>query len=682
MSLRAGRRAPFYDGRVKPWPTSLVTRLIAGLSAALATALVSGLLVGWPAHGVTAADRLSVTITDVGPATLSRGNALTIGGTVTNFDDQKWTSLQAYVAVPTTPFASRDAMATATAGEAVYTGQRLVDVGLIDDIGDLAAGRSATFQIRVPWRKLGFTGAAGVYPVGVQILATAPDGSRSGNAVGRATTFVPLMARRATTAPATLVWPLLLPSQRRANGDYRTDFVASLDRGGQLRNLLALAESAPRNGSTLLLDPALLDAAGDIAAGRHTSASGRERRAAATFVASLRSFAASGSTWLLGYGQPDELALASTGEGARLRTAVDDATDATATAYGLRGRHVAWLSPGGASRQALQQLDHRPTIVSAHDANGWQATLGTVVTDAATSGPLVVIDDLTAGVPGRDSVATLRQSLLASAALASLSRHGGRHSAADAVLLVPPGFDPGPRPGSLAHAFDPQFVVARTLDSRLSDGRPRLSATFAPTVSPVGRAVLEAADRFMTRSAEALELTDQNPRLARTLADEAAMLTSTYWRGRSQAGVAAAQARADELAAKLDHLTIEAAPSFTLSGSQGRVPLTIANATNFAVRVGVKLDSSNPALALPDIQPVVIKAHERRTLTVTIDVGRQKASTVTSTLVTASGRHVGVPVEFNLRSSNVDAIVWLAMGAAALLTLLAFLRRMLARRRG
>ena len=655
---------------MKPESSSRVTRLLMPVLLLL-VALPA------PASAATGDEPFAVTITQVSPTTLKKGATLTVAGTVRNSDTSRWRSLQAYLTVPHAPFTSRDAMHTAVSGRTGYTGERIVDVPAIDDLGDLAPGKSVTFQVQVPWKTLGFTGVSGVYPVGIQILATAPDGSRANRAVGRATTFIPLVPDKLTTVPTTLVWPFLLPSQRTTDGDYRSSVVESLQEGGQLRNLLDFAEAVPRNGSTLLLDPALLVAADDIRNRRHTTATREEQRGAAAFLTALRALADSGSTWLLGFGNPDEFALSGAKNGDRLRPAIDAAASAAATAFELTATRASWFTSGGVDAAALGDLNRRPALVSAKDATAWHDALGSVVTDAATHGPLVIVDDLTGDAPGNASVAVLRQSLLSDAALAALDRSAHRTSLADALVLVPPGWDPGRDAVGVSDAFSAPFVVARNLDSRLRD-RPRdLPSAFAePTAVPVGKSVIAAANDFLTESAHTLEVADGNAALAATLAGEASLLTAVSWRGRSKAGVEAALARGDELAAELDRLVIEGPPSFILSGSEGRFPLTISNSTNFPVRVGVRLESGNPALSIPDIDPVVINAHARRQLTVTIDVGRQKSSTVVATMVSPSGRSVGTPFEFNLRSSNVDSVVWIAMGAAVLFVILTIGRRL------
>ena len=96
--------------------------------------------------------------------------------------------------------------------------------------------------------------------------------------------------------------------------------------------------------------------------------------------------------------------------------------------------------------------------------------------------------------------------------------------------------------------------------------------------------------------------------------------------------------------------------------------------------MGVSLDSSNPALSVPDVKPVDIGAGERRTLTVGIDLGRQNTTSLTARLKSTDGKAIGQPDEFNVRSSKIGAVLWVAMGLAALLVLAALVRRFSRRR--
>ena len=115
-------------------------------------------------------------------------------GTVTNNDDHAWTDAQAYLVIPTTPFTTRKQVDEAIDTGNAYTGERVVDLKSIDELGDLRPGTTTRFEVRVPYKRLGISGADGVYPVGVQILGTDVDGTRGTAAIGRATTFLPLVS--------------------------------------------------------------------------------------------------------------------------------------------------------------------------------------------------------------------------------------------------------------------------------------------------------------------------------------------------------------------------------------------------------------------------------------------------------------------------------------------------------
>jgi hypothetical protein len=105
---------------------------------------------------------LDVRITDLSPSNLDDASAVTMAGTVTNRNEHAWTDAQAYLVIPTTPFTTRqqvdDAIGTGTA----YTGERIVDLKSIDELGDLAPGATTRFEIRVPAKRLGISRAAGV----------------------------------------------------------------------------------------------------------------------------------------------------------------------------------------------------------------------------------------------------------------------------------------------------------------------------------------------------------------------------------------------------------------------------------------------------------------------------------------------------------------------------------------
>lgn len=649
-----------------------------------------------PAAAVEAGEeaaRLDVRITGLSPSTLAEGRTVTLSGTITNRGDRTWTSAQAYLVAPQTPFTTRQQIRDAVEGGFSYTGERRVALDSIDDVGTLTPGRTTRFSVRVPYEVLNVNGGQGVYPVGVQILGTGEDGTRSGDAIGRATTFLPLVTGDVET-PAALVVPFVMPDRRGPDGRYLdpAGLVERVGAEGQLRNLLDLTAAAPADGTTVVVDPALLVGLDDLAAGRRipddVTLSEEDRESAATARDDLVALARATTTWVLDYARPDVLAMSRSGR-PDLQEAISRATAATLSRFGLAGRPLAWPSRSGVTEDLVAELrgrGDRPVLVNRVAVPDWEARLGSLVTRETDAGPVPLLVDagLDAGVPGATTVTTLRQRMLSEAALGSLEREADPTSRADAVAVVDPDWDPG-RPGqqgTIGPAFDADFVSARGLDSFMNAERSPYTGALpvesdAEPLSPeqVG-AVSEALEQTATLAA----LLTDSTRVQDARSVRAAELLSIGWRKDLEGGVEAAQAFAASSAASLALITVEGPPAVTLSSSEGSFPVTITNDSDEPIRVGLRLDSSNPRLEVPDVEPLDVEAGERRTLTVAANVGTQSSSTFTAQMVTADGSEFGDPAVFNVRSSRVGAAVWVAMGVAFVVVVLALARRFVLRR--
>lgn len=640
--------------------------------------------------------RLEVAIDSLAPTLLAPGRDVTMTGTVTNDDDHAWTAVQAYLVIPTSPFTTRRQVDEAIADGRAYTGVRVIETGSFDEVGDLAAGQSSQFRVEVPYEQLRITGAEGVYPVGVQILATDDEGNRSPVAVARATTFLPLVSSPGDPVPTTVVWPFLMPDHRGADGDYADPegLLAAVGPGGRLRNLLDLAASTPAAASTVVVDPALLVGVDDLSAGRRVSddveVTDEQKAAAATFLDDLLVFARARSPWILDYDRPDSLALSDNPDLAGpLQESIDRATASALTTYQLSGRRVSWPTRDGVSRALLADLrgdGDTPVIVTPRSVPDWERRLGSMVQYETSNGPVpLLVDDVDDGdTPGEDSAATLRQRVLSEASLAVLERTIDPDSRADAVVLVDPQWDPGTdwATGELSTAFSAPFVQPTTLDAVLT----RPLSTYdgdVPTAArarPLSRAQLEAATTIVTQGRTLSSIIDQDDGFAAGLARGVSEVLAVRWRLDRTEALSIAAARARGTGAQLDRITIEAPPSVTLSSSKGGFPLTIRNDTDQAIRIGVDLDSSNPALAIPAVDSVAIAAGERRTLTVQIDLGNQRTTYLTAHLMTEQGQVVGTKTTFKVRSSSISAVLWVAMGAAGVFVLIALVRRFHRRR--
>ena len=660
------------------------------LVALLATILLALLSPVVPAQAADKDPDLTVSIQSLTPARLGSGTTVTMTGTVTNHDAHAWAKVQAYLVIPTVPFTTRAQVEDAIDNGNAYTGARVIDPGTFDDMGDLAPKQSRQFTVKVPYAQLGISGAEGIYPVGVQILGTDTDGDRSTDAIARATTFLPLVSGGHQKIPASVIWPFLMPDQRGIDGDYADPegLLAAVSTGGRLRNLLDLAASTGGTASTALIDPALLVGVDDLSRGRRmpdgVDLTDAQKAEAKRFLDELLAFARRQGCWVLGFDRPDVLALSQSGAlEAPLKAAVGRATDSALTTYQLFGRGASWPSMRGVTTRLLRDLrgsGDSPVIVTSDALPDWDRRQGSIVKYPTPGGPmpLLVTDVLDAGVPGQDSVVTLRQRILSEAALATLQREIDPKSRADAITMVDPRWNPGTQwaNGRLSAAFDSPFTSGTSLESVLTRPLTTYDGKVAPAKDrALSRAQLEAAADIVARGSALSSVIPQSTTVDNALAQDVASVLGIRWRTDPRRGTAIAEHLAREADAELRKITIKAPPSVTLSSSKGGFPITIRNGTQEPIRVGVSLDSSNPALSVPDVKPIDIAAGERRTLTVDIDLGRQNTTSLTARLKSTDGTAIGQPDEFNVRSSKIGVVLWVAMGLAVLLVLAALVRR-------
>jgi len=656
-------------------------------------------LVWFPAAAATIKPQLSVRITALSPSQFKPGSTVTMTGTVTNNNKVAWTNVQAYLVIAGSPFTSRSQLDDAISSSTAYTGERVVDLKSIDIMGDLAPGQTRKFSIKVPYRLLGVSGADGVYPVGVQILGTDADGARSSDAIARATTFLPMLSDKPEKkVAASIGWPFLMPDHRGADGTYfnAPKLLASVSHGGQLRNLLDLATSTSSNRATVIVDPALLVAVDDLAHRRNIKKSvtvtDDQAEVAAEFLADLLRLARAGSCWIVGYDRPDVLALEQNKDiSGPLKNAADAATAAALDTYGLSGRHVTWPTPRGVTSSLVSYVrgpGDQPVIVNANDLGGWSRRDGSLVQYTTDDGPVpLLIDDvIDEKVPGKASAVTLRQRIMSESALAVLLRAIDPKTKADAVALVDPTWNPGIdwAAGKLPEAFESPWIDGASLDTMLTrplgafEGKLPASAD----ARPLTRAQVSVAAGISTQAQSLGSILTDGAGTRVRFDQDIANAISVRWRKNRQTGLSIARSAASRASSQLSKITIEGPQTVTLSSTSGKFPLTISNNTTHAIRVGVRLNSSNPALTIPDVSPTRIDAGERHTLTVNVDVGEQGSASVAAQLISPEGKAFGPPAVFNVRSSAVGAVLWVAIGLAAALVVVAMARRFVKRRGG
>lgn len=673
------RRPALYDDVVtmRAWLTALVVA-------------VSLLVVG-PTPTATASEgSLAVRIDGLTPSRLSADATIRMSGIIRNTGDAPWKAVQAYLVIPRTPFQSREQIETAIEDGQSYTGERVIDAGSFAELGDLAPGAWRRFEITVPVSRLGLTGPGGVYPVGVQVLATDDEGERSNDAVARATTFLPWVEDPDEAIPAGLVWPFT-PSWR--DGDDLAQVALSAE-SGQLRNYLDAAVATPRAGRTVILDPSMLDEltrlsdADNLPEGVEISPA--RAAAVARWLADLRELTLDSTTWIVSYARPDELALSRYPENAEvLWNRVDDATSDALVDHALSGPRASWPTIAGTTLAMLEDIRSRgdgPTLVSRQSVPDWEPRLGSVVNLETVNGPLpLLVNGTLPDIPGAETAVTLRQRILTDAALGALSSDSDSGSRADALTIVDPSWNPGTRGGS---------VVAAAITTRGSGGltRPTTASdlvraaplTYSGTVvEKVDTASLTAS--LLDRIAALSQLAQRHDELVIEAESDhdrdIAALLSVRWRSDLAALSTEVERQTSAIESEIAGIAIDSPSTITLSSSRGGFPLTISNETDHTVRVGLDLIADNPSLELDDVAPVEIDAGERHTVTVEVDLEDQTSSTVTAQLTTDEGSAFGEPAVFNIRSSNVGLIVWMTMAAAGVLVIATWARRFLGRRR-
>jgi hypothetical protein len=632
--------------------------------------------------------RVIVQITRLSPAVLDVADDITVTGVVRNPERYAWTGVQVYPSVAKNPFISRGAARAAITSGAAYTGERIVARTARDDLGALRPGQSRRFSLKIRADQLALSGAQGVYPLGIQVLATGPGGVHATTAVGRANTFLPL--RTGTTrnpithTPTTVLWPFLLPGERRSDNGYAdtAELAASISPHGQLRNLLDLALTTPRRGSDAILDPALLRVleAMSHASGDSDAAHAR-RRSAARFLADLTRLADDYSCATVGYDRPDILAVAASPSSAELNALIDAATSGTLDEHDLSCLRIEWPSPRGVDRQtltALRRENVEAVVVSPWAVPGWDAAHGNLLSRRTPAGdlPLLVNDRLDDGVPGVASPVTLRQTILSDSVFTGLAA-GKSVSGTSTIVIVDPRFNPGTvrgEPLAIAYASDvtdPKNLAASIEARSTSYTGPVPEEAEATPLPP--RQTLVAVDATHMADLIGGMLLDEADRTGH--AQSVASLVSQRWRKHSATGLKAAEAVSDHLNRELADISVEGPEALTLSSATGQFPITVRNRSPHRVRVGLGIESSTPGVRFEAPLTVDVAAGESRTVTVDMDMTSESATTVTARLSGANGQEFGAATDFNVRSSQVGAALWIAIGISVAFVVVALIRR-------
>lgn len=691
--------------RIRP-----VLLLLAGLLAVLLvgpvliapTSLPSAAAV--PAAGADTPEpaALSVTLTSMEPAAIPKRGPITIAGVIRNTSEETWTNLHVYPLTSYQPMTDRAEVDSAARSDPDTTdfGQRLLDPGIT--VGDLPADASTTFQLKVRRHQLNISGAQGVYWIGVQVLGASTAG-RDNLADGKARTFIPLVTVK-KPAKISLIVPVRRQVRRTADGkiSHAGQLAQALAPVGRLGRVLAFGQRSGTVPLTWLVDPAVLDAAqeladdnrgldlGEASPGQEPSASpspsssvspgtngaapapeltDADRANAKNWLKAMTTLLQGGNTLSLPYGDVDVSSLAQ--HDASLLARAQTLSRTVFSAQRIPVTPAVAPPDGYLDPDAVADLGQGSSVVLADHGRPpagpsvrTEAEVRFIYSDART----------TAGGPlpePRQTALSLRQRILADGALGAIAR-----SKRTLVVALPADWDPGSDLtdgdffGGLAQRW---LSVVPLPQGQLV--KPPLQFPPSALRAEVPAANVTTAAQLLHTSSVLGQLLDTQNNTDHVLTT-AALSTVSY---DAADGPVLARVRAGNLdramTTLMDGVRVVGTSFVTLSGGSGTLTVSIVNGLDQPIRVGLRAHTGNPRVHINPSGTISLAGGQRSTVRLHAKASAIGVHEVTLTPVTTDGDTVGTPLLFSLRTSQVGKVFWgILIGCGVLLVLL-ILRR-------
>ncbi len=697
-------------------PALLRVATLTLLVALLAVSQVGGLL-GGLSHGVLGAGQpsaqaapapASITLSGLSPDIATAGDELRVTGAVTNTSQADLRDVEVRLRLSETRLGSRAELAAVAAGR---TSSRDGQAVVTRNLPDLPPGQSQTFELTSELDDLPQLTGFGVYVLGVEVLAA----RRSGfGRVDIVRTLLPWVPRQPDFLPTgfTWMWPLVAHPTRLADGTYADDSLAAeMDTDGRLTRLLEAGAGMQDTAAlTWVVDPAVLDAASDMADGYRVRAAdgsvvaGGGSGLAGLWLDRLRTVTAGQPVLALPFGDPDLVALDRHGRAGDLVRASETSATSLADVLPLASpvTDIAWPVDGYVNRPTLGALRRTGRAAVVLDGRAVPPELDLSYTpggraDLLTpSGAIAALlaDPTLADLlrrPGPDPFLAAQRFLAEMAMITSELPSTGTERT---ILVMPP------------HRWNPDQVF---LD-RLVAVAGRAPWTAAAPLRSLAQSSPPEVDRqplHYPRAERRLELPRDYLRaldtmhasialLAAILEDPDAtdlvedfqrsvlLLESTWWRGRDAAR--ANRLDREKLTLKETRESVRVQPgNFTFSSRSGTIPVTIANELTQPVQVLLRLDPQTPRLRIEPVEPLTIGPQSKLQVPVPASAVAGGPVIVDAQLRTVGGAPYGQPVPLRITITQYGTVaLYITAVAAAVLFLAAgvrVLRRILAARR-
>lgn len=675
--------------------------------ALLVGLLVAPALVAVPARAAdpepVATTPLTVQLTRLTPATIPAKGRLVLAGTVTNSSEDTWSSVNVYPFLSSSPMTSREELAAAADSDPeTEVGARLVEQDEFVAVGDLAPGASVTFRISLKAVDLigdEISGAEGVYWVGVHALGQNAEGGER-TTLGRARTFIPLV-RGNERAAVSLVVPVRERVRRTPEGRVlgTTDWAENLSPAGRLGRLGSFIASAGSRATTLLVDPAVLEAVADLRDDNPPLSFGTppdeepddepsetppsrsvnrmepvDRANASAWLDRVVGAARTHTTLGLAYADPDASSLAR-----RRPTMLQLATRLAAQTFTeLEIPAVPTTAPsdGWFDDDLLGALPEESVVlVSDHGAPRTRTRWRT-----AERQDLVFSDEqASSGGPAPNAptdALSMRQRIIADAALRT-----GDQPGSPLVVQLPDDWDPG-EGWQLADFFDSldqPWLDLVSLSPTSDLTTPEFTASLAYPASArkaeIPRANVSTSRALIQTTTVLANLLRSENTIAHDLAGTA--LTAVSYNAREDELVARQQVIAAEtrMRSTLGGVQVIGTDFVTLSGGSGTIAVTLVNGLQQPVVVGIKPVGLPDDVTIDVTDPVEMAPGERTVLRLQADATGIGVTQVVLSPVTVDGTQLGTPLTFQLRTSEVGKLIWGVLGAGGLLLVVMIARR-------
>jgi hypothetical protein len=678
------------------------------------------------AYAATGSDTRSVDVSvdSLTPTVPTKGDTVTVSGTVTN--EGKQTVSNAHVSLrvaPGGPLTSRSAITAAASRTSYVTSDGYELTSRTAAVSDLPAGVTRSFTLKVPVSALGL-GRDGVYQLGVSLTGQV-HGVGYAQILGIERTFLPWYPNGgAKSTQYTFLWPLVDRPHLTVRSDsddqqspifLNDDLAKDLAPGGRLQQMVALGKDLP---VTWVIDPDLLatvdamtkkyQVAGDNGDLKNTKA-GTGTDDAKQWLKDLKAAVGNREVVALPFSDPDIASIAHHGRNvsgtlSNLKTATDLSTNTVQTVLGITPTtDTAWPVDGAVDSSIIDVATSAGAdkIIARSDSFRESAALSYTPTAARPLGggtTALVADSLLSTAFQGDMIKAANETLavqkfVSQTLMITMQAPEKKRS----ILVAPQRMPTASQAQAMARAIttatesgwaqSATFAAAAkaTPDPGASRTVPSRSAYPASLrKQELGTEAFQTIQSVQSRLNGFVVILSRKDRVSVPFGTALLRSMSTQWRGDAKGS----KTFRDAIGGYLSELTglvhiLDKRGNLTLSGRSATIPVTVKNELGQTV-TGLELrltSAQDNSLDIGAPQAVTVEGGHTRSLKFDANAKRNGQTTVIAQLYTNDGTPYGDSMTFQVNVTSITSTVMLVIAGGLLLLVLAGVRMYRQRKR-